>query len=211
MVYADTVLRAVKDALDNAPSVPGGSLPSSTVIKTFQLDGEGENADVTLPIIELTPTEVRRGRNRNRDVVGYETNASGDRIGEIYRYYFEMPIQLDITTVGPSNNDHRDMARAVREILAEYDTRSGANDLPDPNSSGALSTVDVVVGDREPAHEFSTSPGLRVGRMSIGTRFTHELKQSAISGAKTPIAKVSQDIDVKDSSGTAHDAWDEPV
>lgn len=215
MVYAGTVLDSVEQAISTGASagpVPSGALPSGTVTASKRLDGEGEDANVTLPVIELAPVDVRRDQSLNSDVHGYETNNSGDQIGKIYLYHFTMPVEIDVMTASTSTHDHRTMTRSIREILSEYDTRSGDSDLPDPNNANqTLSGISLEVGNREPVHDFSTSPALRVSRLTVDTRFSHELKQSNISGAKTPIAKVSQDIDLKDKSGTAHDAWDQPV
>lgn len=206
MVYADTVLEAIKGAVADAGRLPAGSLPHRTAFVTKELDPQGEHADIPLPVIEFAPTDIQRDTSRNKDLVGYETDTNGNQIGEIWRYFFRMSIEVNPTVAAQSGDDPRQLARYIREALSPYDTRSGDTNLPHPDGDGTLTMADLVVGDREPNNEFSTSPSLRTSQVSLEARFSHELKQSDIVGEQTPVGAVTLDIDVRDASGTAHDA-----
>lgn len=184
MVYADTILDGLTAALSESHR-----LDSEMTYAIVELDAGGEHANVSLPIVEMTIDDISRDQSKNTAVVGYETNANGNRIGHIYRHAFELEITCDVTTAAGSGVDPRAQVQRAREVLSLYDTRTRHRQIPHPDGGG-ITEADLVVGDRSPANDFSTTPSLRTERLDLFSEFTHELKESELDEARSPVTAV---------------------
>lgn len=185
MVYAKTVLNGIAEALDSVDAHP-----QAVKYATLELDDSGEHANVELPVIEIAPTQIERNTEHNTNKTGYETNNAGERIGRIYEYGFDMTMTVDHITAPQTRHTSRELEQQTTEYLGIYDTRMIDADLPHPETGSPLSSVNLVVGDDEPANDFSGSPSLRVERLTLSTTFTHEIRETELRGAQTPITAV---------------------
>jgi len=185
MVYAGTVLDGIAEALDSV-----GAHPEAVKYATLELDDSGEHANVSLPVIEIAPTQIERNTDHNTNKVGYETNDDGERIGRIYEYGFDMILTVDHITAPQTRHTSRTLEQQTKEHLGIYDTRMIDADLPHPETGSPLSSVNIVVGADEPANNFSSSPSLRIERLTLSATFTHEIRETELRGAQTPITAV---------------------
>lgn len=198
MVRPDTILRSLEEAIDSSDR-----LPHSTSYATFGLDPDGGQANVRPPIVEITTIDVIRNRPHNTDFVGYETDASGNRIGYIYWSLFEMPVQIDIWTAEGDNYDPDQIGRNCRTALYRYDDTQYGAQLPDPNSSGDLVEVDrFVLDDGGPQDDLSMTPALRRYRQTAEVWFHEEVNTAEEYGAEDYIVNVVAPGDGDMTSGT---------
>lgn len=175
MVFPDTILRSVKEAIKSS-----GRLPDSTTYAVFELDETGGQANVRPPIIEITTQDTVRSDSVNTDFVGYSTDGNGNHVGRIYRAPFEMPIQIDVITAEGDGYDPSSIKNAVKMALYEYEDRQEDANLPDPDGSGVLADVNQFqLMDGQPNNDLGMTPALR-GRRQGATVWFEEVIDSAV-------------------------------
>jgi len=113
---------APRDAMETvARSVAqSGKLPSEMSLLLQEADATADDADVDLPLLEITPVEVNNVVVHNTDLVGYVTDSNGNRTGRIYFSEYEMTISLDIWTTKNDGYDPDDLGEALRDALYPY-------------------------------------------------------------------------------------------
>ena len=107
----ETVARAVAQS---------GKLPSEMSLLLQEADAGADDADVDLPLLEVTPVEVDNVVVHNTDLVGYITDTNGNRTGRIYYSEYEMSISFDIWTTKNDGYDPDDLGENLREALYPY-------------------------------------------------------------------------------------------
>jgi len=174
VVYADTILEAVVEALTS-----GGRMPSATTYATLELDDDGAHRDIEPPVVEIQPGPVEHRRTHNSERAGFETDNAGNHIGRKYKAVFDFEMDLRCLTAQGSAESGRRMAQSVRETLREYDTVGIGESLPDPNGSGTLSDVrQFGVRDRFQENDLSMAPALRQTLTELSCRYVDTYKST---------------------------------
>lgn len=107
----ETVARAVAQS---------GKLPAEMSLLLQEADASADDADVDLPLLEVTPVEVDNVVVSNTDLVGYVTDDDGNRTGRIYFSEYEMTVSLDIWTTKDDGYDPDDLGEKLRASLYPY-------------------------------------------------------------------------------------------
>jgi hypothetical protein len=97
-----------------------GELPSEMSLLLQEADQSADDADVSLPLLEITPTQVDNVVVHNTDLVGYVTDSDGNRTGRIYFSDYEMSISIDIWTTKDGGYDPDELGERLREALYPY-------------------------------------------------------------------------------------------
>jgi len=97
-----------------------GKLPSEMSFLLQEADAQSDDADVSLPLLEVTPVNIEDVVVSNTDLVGYVTDDDGNRTGRIYYSEYEMTIQFDIWTTKHDGHDPDDLGEELRNALYPY-------------------------------------------------------------------------------------------
>lgn len=204
MVRPDTVLNGVKEAIKISDR-----LPRSTTYSIYEVDQDGNQANLKPPIVELTTTDVPRSSVHNTDLVDYATDEQGNEIGRIYNAKFEMPFQIDVWCAEGHTHDPYDLGSRVRRALYQYDDQQRGDPLPDPDDSSVpLDGVEkFMLNDGGVRNDLSMTPALRRWRQQGEVWFHETVNTAAEYGAEPYVATVltpsASDAEV---DGTASDA-----
>jgi hypothetical protein len=150
------ILEAVNSTIQDSGSL---SLSSEQYVAQ-EASVDSADANIPLPLVETTITSNARASAHNTDLVGYTTDADGNRTGEIFDATFEMTFQVSIWTARGSGNDPEALISTVREVLRRRED-VGPDD-PFRDSEGNI--VDEVeyfeLLDSEPENDLGYSPNL---------------------------------------------------
>jgi hypothetical protein len=97
-----------------------GELPAEISVLLQEADTSSDDADVDLPLLEVTPIDVENVVVNNSDLVGFITDDNGNRTGRIYYSEYEMRIQLDLWTTRNDGYDPDDLGESLRDALYPY-------------------------------------------------------------------------------------------
>lgn len=184
MVFPNTVLRSIKEAIKSS-----GRLPEATTYAVFDLDQDGGQANVRPPIVELTTVDTLRSTSLNTDFVGYSEDANGNQIGHLYRSAFQMPIQINVMTAEGGDYNRDEIGNEIRTALYEYETRQEDADLPDPDNTGPLSDITrFQLGNAQPNDDLTMTPALR-GWMQQADVWFEEVIDTAVEYGEKPFVE----------------------
>lgn len=172
MATPTDVLDAIVEALEQSPEFDGGSY------RTHELDLSGADNRLEQPFVSLKIIGSPRVTDWDSDLVGYVTNAAGDRIGRIYEATWELAIEAHVV-VAAGNDDFNvtDLGFGFQQALLRYDAKNGAQPLPSPDG-GTVDDVDhflVGEGDRD---DDLAGPGLRRWRQELQATFSAETRRT---------------------------------
>lgn len=165
MATPHEILTTVRDTLDNSASVP-----DSVNYLVAEYDASGEDANVSLPVVQLTAVGVVNLNEFNTDLVGYVTDSNGNQVGRRYHSEYQMEVQVDVMTVDgrtEANESIEPLTKAVRNELYKYDSAGPDNTL-DPD------VWRFHVDDAERADNLSTTPAIRRWRQDLSC-WSHEV------------------------------------
>lgn len=205
MPSPDTILRSIKEVCEGGRGYGEGSLAQELNISTIELDGDGAHEDVTLPVLEMQPSDVQRDRSLNTDVVGFERNEQGEPIGRIIEKWYTMVVDIDLSTAQGSNVNHREQIEMLKEILVVYEDQGLSNPLPDPDDSTSLQNVTSLVVDESGSNNtFTTSPSIRGASLRLLVKFEERLYETDLVDLQDPYtgATISLDPDASASDTT---------
>lgn len=164
MPHPDKVLDGIVEAAKQSSSFSGGGY------RTRELDLDDEDARIEQPVVVLKPLSNSRVTSWDTDVVGYETDADGNRTGVVKKAAWNMAIESHIlVAVGNDDFDARSVGLDFVSALLPYDTQQDAKPLPDPEG-GTLEDVSLSIGDGEPDNEIG-GVGIRKWRQEVETHF----------------------------------------
>jgi len=209
MTTPNDILEGIAVALHNS-----GNLPSSTTYVTRQVDMDGAQAGLQMPIVELETQNSVRNSTYNTDLSGYATDDGGNRIGYIFRTRFDMTVAINVYTAEGGGYDPDDIGQSIRRALLKYDSHQMGsrwldNHLPDGNG-GTLDEVEYFyVGDGENNDDITTTPALRRWQQTIDLHYYDEINTAQEYGPEDFIKSVDITTDVDDSgSSTVADDGD---
>jgi len=166
MSHPDKVLDGIVEAAKQSSSFDGGGY------RTRELDIDDEDARLEQPVVVLKPLSNSRVTSWDSDVVGYETDADGDRTAQVKKAAWNMAVETHIlVAVGNDNFDARSVGLDFVSALLPYDTQQDDKPLPDPDTAnGTLDDVSLSIGDGEPDNEIG-GVGIRKWRQEVETHF----------------------------------------
>jgi len=150
------MLGVVNSTIQDSSTV---SLPSEQYIAQ-EASIEGEDAHVSLPLVETTAVSTVRATRHNTDFVNYVTDGDGNHVGRIFDATFEMTFQIAVWTVRGTDNDPEGLMSQIRETLRVHEDVGPR----EPFLDGSGDVVDAVehfqLIDSEPSNDFGYSPNL---------------------------------------------------
>lgn len=112
------------------------NLPNDMSLLLQEADTSSENADVDLPVLEITPVDMEHVVVNNTDFVGFVTDDHGNYIGRIFRSEYEMTLELAIWTTTEDGYDPDDLGEQLRNALYKHSSYGPSEPLPDPERNG---------------------------------------------------------------------------
>ncbi len=203
MTTPQDVLEGIAVALHNS-----GNLPSDTTYVTRQVDMDGRQAGLQMPIVEMEVQNTVRNTQFNTDLVGYATDDDGNRIGYIFRTRFEMTVAVNIYTAEGGGNDPDSLGHSLRRALLKYDSyqmgsRHHNNTLPDGNGGELTEVTQFVVGNGENNDDITTTPALRRWQQTINLRFYDEINTAQEYGPEDFVKSVDISTEVEEDGSSA--------
>lgn len=182
------ILYEIRDALDDSDD-----LPRSVNYLVQEADMDGHDADVKIPVVQITPVSSARITDFNTDAVERITDGSGNEIGRRYHAEYQMVIQIDVLTVDDRTDDNeliRSLTNSLRNALYQYDSAGPSTKLEE-------SVWRFVVDEGERIDDLTMTPTLRRWRQDV-TVWSYEVfdtTEDYIVDVNTPQASEFNDTD----------------
>lgn len=147
-----------------------GELPDSVTYIVQEADFDGTNANLKLPVIQLTPVTSARITDFNTDQVSVVEDDNGNAIGRRFHAEYQMTIQIDVLTVdGRTRDDEsiQSLSDSIRRALYQYDSAGIDNPVPDKNGKATDSIWRFVSNQGQRADDESMNPTLRRWRQDV--------------------------------------------
>lgn len=161
----EAVIRSIKDS---------GRMPAEMSYLGYAPDVEGDDSDVTLPLIAVRPMYKVRLTPHNSDFKEYKTDSQGNHIGRIYASEYRLDLEVSIWTAAGSSYDVDDLGNDVRLALYKHD--SSGPGLPLERSDG--SPIEAIwkarVEEGQPSNDLTYTPALRRWREELTLWAYHE-------------------------------------
>lgn len=161
------VLDAIVAALTHSTAFDGGDYI------TEEIDAPGANSRLKQPVVELQFIAGARAEQWNTDRVGYTTDDSGNRTGEIFEPTWEdVEIQADIrVAAGNAQLDATELGGNFERALYRHDSQGPDIPFPDGNGATADDIEDFSVGEGRRQDDLA-GPGVRRWRHDLSLMFT---------------------------------------
>lgn len=198
MTDPSTILDSIRYALENS-----GRLPRRTSYATFEVDAEGGQSNVRLPLVEITAPDVVRNNPNHTDFKWHATDSNGNQIGYVYHARFEMDVEIDVWTVEGDGFDPQELGESVRRTLYQYDSKQLGNWLPTPDGSGELRDVrHFSLSDGGVRPDLAMTPALRRWRQTGEVWFREVVDTSEEYGSEDYITTVNGPADGDMTAGS---------
>lgn len=112
MVSPSDAMYSVALAIDSS-----GIMPDGMSYLLHEADLQNDDADVDLPLIEITPVEADNVHPSNTDLVGYTTDDDGNRTGRVYHSEYQLTAEVNIWTGANGQYDVDELGDALRKAL----------------------------------------------------------------------------------------------
>jgi len=186
----NTIIRGLRDSA----AFTGGDY------STEELDPAGAGNRFEQPIVTLQPTGTIRNDQHNTDLVGYTTDANGNRTGRIFEAIFDMDVQLDIwVAAGNDQLDASELGGDLQRALFQHDSSMVDRPFPDGEGGTIDAISEFVVGDGRRQDDLS-GPGVRRWRQDLSARFT-----SRVTTEDEYVEEVDTPTDAEASGGDGDD------
>jgi len=156
MVAPRTTMETIATAVAKS-----GKLPSEMSLLLQEADAASDDADVDLPLLEVTPVEVDHVVVNNTDLVGYVTDDDGNRTGRIYYSEYEMTVQLDIWTTKNDGYDPDDLGARLRRALYPYSSYGPQQEFVDDDNNPIDQITYFRLGSGERTDDLIQTPTVR--------------------------------------------------
>jgi len=127
MASPHDILVLIRDELEG-----DSNIPDSVSYILREVDGDGIDGNITLPVIQIQAVTATNFDIFNTDVSGTKQDGSGNDIGRFFRSEYQLRVQIDVVTVDrrSDSNEHIDyLADTVRRSLYRFDSAGLANEL----------------------------------------------------------------------------------
>lgn len=206
MVTSRTVLNAIARAIKRSRRLPKG-----TNYIVGEPDLQGTDSYIELPAIVVGEVATIRDDSHTTDLVGYETDDTGSRIGRIWQASYEMETQIDIYTAAGASakNSLERLEPGTRRALQRYDSQLRADFLPDENGNDIGAIRELTIGESRPENDLTMSPSLLRQRFSVNVSYVDRLNEveefgeiPTIKSVLTPkagdfVGDISQDYELE--------------
>lgn len=117
-----------------ARAVSGDSrMPSDLDVLLQEPDGDGRDAQKTLPLLIVQFEETARPDRKTTDVVGYKQNEDGDNVARIFEKEWSAQARIELWTADGSRYDVDNLGRTLTSVLYGYDTTTTNDPFLDDN------------------------------------------------------------------------------
>lgn len=190
------VLEAIARALRQSTQFDGGAYINHLA------DFENGDAGLAQPIVELQPVGKIRADAFDSDLVGYTTDANGNRDGRIYQVDWEMEVQVDIyVAAGNPNLDATGLGYDLETVLLEHDGKQQAKAFPDGNGGTIDDITHFRVGEGRREDDLGGEMGARRWRQDLEAYFRDQTSTSEdpVTTVATPQADDFTTDDTQDA------------
>jgi len=161
----NTIIRGLRDSA----AFTGGDY------STEELDPAGAGNRFEQPIVTLQPTGTIRNDQHNTDLVGYTTDANGNRTGRIFEAIFDMDVQLDIwVAAGNDQLDASELGGDLQRALFWHDSQMIDRPFPD-GDGGTVEDIDEFLVEEGRRQDDLSGPGVRRWRQDLSLLFHDRL------------------------------------
>jgi hypothetical protein len=177
----DQALEAVKRVIDQSNVSVGDVI-------THEPNYAREDNRLESPWVSIQPITIPRSDPHDTDRVGYETNASGARIGKVYQTTWVVDMQLDVYVPESGPGDASILGHAVQDALFPHDSKRDEQPFPD-GGGGTLADVERFrVGDAERRDDLTASRSLRRWYQELSMRVSDRASttEDPITAVETP-------------------------
>jgi hypothetical protein len=196
-------MATVKDVLKGLAAAMEDQVPELST--ALPREADATDNDVHWPHGEIIIVSNIRADQWNTDLVGYETDDAGNRIGYLYDAKFNAEMQLNIWISAPSDNwDIQNLGSQLERGMRRYgENRKDPDSLPD-GEGGTLTEVtnfSIVNGGTLPLQQ-SANPPHRGYQLTVGFSFTDRINTAEEYGEEDYVATVTVP---NDDDITVHD------
>jgi hypothetical protein len=127
MATPTEIVEEIVTALEDSEAMPDGV---SYLQQTY--DGENLDANVPIPVVQLSIPAATSITEFNSDSVGFVKDDEGNNIGRIYHSEYELTVQADIISVDELSDPEKrieSLIESLRTALYEYDSSGPAEEL----------------------------------------------------------------------------------
>lgn len=157
MVDFKTAISSVRNTIEQ-----GSYLNAINEIIIREVDFEGEDSAIKSPFMEITVVSNVQSDPHDTNLVGYETDANGNRTGRIFSASFELDLQMDIyVAAGDAGHDATDLGTELFRALRKHDEREQSLPLPDSDGNPLDDVTHFRLGDGDRNDDLSMSPSIR--------------------------------------------------
>ena len=189
MVTQREAVDVIRDTLSGHPDLPEDM---SYLIR--EADPDGEDAAVSVPLIEIQDVTNERDDPSNSNLVGYQTTDDGARTGQIYETKWEMRLQLDIWTAAGSDYEVDNLAKILRRILYTYDSRGAGAPFKDTEGNIVEDIYDFSMQEGERNDSLVETHSVRRWRQYARVRGA---EQFIVPETEPPIAGFTESTDTQ--------------
>ena len=106
-------------------------LPNDMSVVFHEADTENDDANESMPLLEIQIVNTERPQLTNDDRVGFKLDDRGYRVARIYESNYELTLEINIWTAGQSGNDPNELGEALRRALYPYSSHGPGLPLDD--------------------------------------------------------------------------------
>lgn len=136
-------------------------IPQEMSYLLHEADPEGEDAAVSLPMVEMQDVQVLRDDPSNSTFLTYLVNDDGEEVGYVYETKWEMRLQMDIWTAAGSDYDADELGKQLRKVLFAYDTRGPGMSFTDDQGEPVDDIYDFSLRRSLRNDELNQTPSVR--------------------------------------------------
>jgi len=187
------VLEAIGRALQDTGQFTGGSYINHLA------DWEHGDAGLKQPVVVIQPVGRIRSDAHDSDLVGYTTDANGDRTGRIFQADWEMEVQLDIYVAGGNPNlDEKQLGHDLETALLPFDSKRQLSKFPDGDGGVVDAITHFRVGEGRPEPDTGGEMTARRWRQDLMVHF-HDQATTTDDQITTVATANSDEMETGDS------------
>lgn len=126
MVSPDNAVQKLAKAVSDE-----NQLPNEMSVVFHEADTENDDADVSMPLLEIQIIETARPQLSNDDLVGHKLDDDGNRVARVYESNYQLTTRMKIWTAAQSGNDPNELGEALRRALYPYSSHGPGLSIDD--------------------------------------------------------------------------------
>jgi len=153
--------------------------PSDVSYLLHEADPDGEDANVSLPVVEIQTRNVSDDTPSNTEFHSYITDDSGNERAKAYEKKWDLELDMRVWTAARSDNDVDKIGKRLREILYTYDSHGPANEFTNGDGEAIESIFYFKLADGERDDSLIETPSVRTWRQIARVRGAEYLTTTA--------------------------------